>query len=215
MHDKTREERIGQLYYTGVGSRQTPREVCEVFTHIAELLEADGFILRSGGADGADLAFEDGVKRGEMKQIFLPWNGFNGSKSPYTCPSLFAYEIARETHPAWEKLSMPSRRFHARNTHQVLGPTLDEPSTFVLCYTQKGKLTGGTSTAIRLAHKRGIPCFNAGLYFPDMERLKWELFAFLEKHADIHKRDHERYTALIKKMILDADGMGGNSDGEN
>ena len=40
-------------------------------TQTASTLDRLEYILRSGGADGADAAFEKGV-RSERKQIFLP-----------------------------------------------------------------------------------------------------------------------------------------------
>ena len=54
-------------FYTGIGSRNTPVSEQEKITKIAAYLEAIGFVLRSGGADGADQAFERGVKKPENK----------------------------------------------------------------------------------------------------------------------------------------------------
>lgn len=56
----------------------------------------------------------------------------------------------------------------ARNGHQVLGATLDQPVSFVLCWTpdgaeseaQRTRDTGGTGQAIALASRHGIPVFN-------------------------------------------------------
>jgi predicted Rossmann fold nucleotide-binding protein DprA/Smf involved in DNA uptake len=47
-------------YYAGIGSRETPKEICNKMTEIASLLEKQDFVLRSGGANGADSAFEKG-----------------------------------------------------------------------------------------------------------------------------------------------------------
>ena len=49
-------------YYAGIGSRNTPKEVLDVFESIGKYLALQGFVLRSGGADGADRAFERGCK---------------------------------------------------------------------------------------------------------------------------------------------------------
>lgn len=45
------------MFYTGIGSRQTPPEILKMMTKIATQLESKGWVLRSGGAEGADEAF--------------------------------------------------------------------------------------------------------------------------------------------------------------
>ena len=65
-----------KLYYAGIGSRDTPRWVLDCMKKLAYCL-SDDFILRSGGADGADSYFEIGCDKGNgEKEIFLPWRGF-------------------------------------------------------------------------------------------------------------------------------------------
>ena len=49
--------------YAGIGSRSTPPEVQAVMRTLANNLEYTGFTLRSGGAKGADSAFEHGVEK--------------------------------------------------------------------------------------------------------------------------------------------------------
>ena len=68
-----------------------------LMTKIAFKLETDGFVLRSGGADGADTAFSKGCK---LKEIFVPWNGFNNLPMSYQTPNE-SFEIARIFHPGW------------------------------------------------------------------------------------------------------------------
>ena len=63
------------MSYAGIGSRKTPVHILSKMRRVAERLEVRGYTLRSGGADGADTAFEEGCKR---KEIFLPQPGFNG-----------------------------------------------------------------------------------------------------------------------------------------
>lgn len=58
------------MIYTGIGSRETPPEIQEIMTNYARKLDKLGFILRSGGAMGADTAFEKGSTN---KEIYLPW----------------------------------------------------------------------------------------------------------------------------------------------
>lgn len=147
--------------FTGIGSRKTPIWVLEWIENSAvpRLSEA-GFTLRSGGADGADEAFETDYT-GD-KEIYLPWNGFNENPSPIWHISPIAYQIAQEIHPNWASLSQAGQKLHARNVHQVMGKRLNSPSLFVLCWCQikNGEPQGGTRTAIKLAEKYGIPVYN-------------------------------------------------------
>jgi hypothetical protein len=167
--------------YAGIGSRETPEDVCRFMTRIARWLEArHHLVLRSGGAKGADTAFERGTIG--PKQIFLPWNGFNGrtmQRGLLVANSERAYDIAKKHHPKWYSLSDLSKAMHARNTHQLLGATCEEPSAFVVCWTPDGSIgkttskTGGTGQAIRIAHAYGIPVFNLQR---DDHRATWEAF---------------------------------------
>lgn len=150
--------------YCGVGSRKTPEDVCELFTNFADFAEHLGWTLRSGAADGADVAFERGVKHDHHKEIYLPWGAFNGSKSQRTKPSAAALGMAKELlgDGHWDNLSEGAKKLHARNCHQILGPHLIDPVQFVFCWTEDGKVQGGTATALKLAALWGIPLFNAG-----------------------------------------------------
>lgn len=148
-------------YYTGIGSRETPSDVCLFMTQIAGMFETAGMILRSGHADGADLAFENGVESDTMKEIWVPWKGFAGSSS-MNLPSNEAFELASKIHPAWAGLTRGPRALHARNCHQVLGKDLATPSKMVICWTPNGEVVGGTATAIKLAKANKIPVLNLG-----------------------------------------------------
>lgn len=150
------------MFYTGIGSRATPEEIQWHMMHIAEDLASLGLTLRSGGAGGADTAFESGCDhRNGTKEIYLPWKGFNGREG-IVIDNPEAENLASQIHPAWHNCSQAARLLHTRNVYQVLGSNLDAPSEFVVCYTLKGQLKGGTATAIRLAISKGIPVFNLG-----------------------------------------------------
>ena len=161
-----------ELYYTGVGSRETPEPVLKQMRAIAAALARSGFTLRSGGAEGTDTAFETGARSvtGARMQIYLPWRGFNGNHSPLYTVDRRALEAAARTHPAWHRLSPAARKLHGRNCYQVLGLNLDAPSQFLICWTVDGcesirtrsTRTGGTATAIVLAERHGVPVFNLG-----------------------------------------------------
>lgn len=173
-----------RLTYAGIGSRQTPAAIQAQMRRVAMRLCSLGLVLRSGGAQGADAAFESGVPASDAKQIFLPWGGFNGNASPRHGVCEPALNLAASLHPAWHRLTPAAQKLMARNCYQILGKTLDDPVAFVLCWTPDGcesedtrsQSTGGTGRAIALATRHGIPVFN--LANPDaLSRLRRRLEA--------------------------------------
>lgn len=146
--------------YAGIGSRETPDDILHLMTGFAGLAEEHGWTLRSGGADGADTAFENGVKHRIHKEIYLPWGGFNGSDSHLTKPMALASQLVERYHPNTAALTQGAMKLHMRNMHQILGRHLETPVKFVLCWTKNAALVGGTATAIRCAMDNGIPVFN-------------------------------------------------------
>jgi hypothetical protein len=48
----------------------------------------------------------------------------------------------------------------SRNSYQVLGDTLSNPSSFLVCWTSDGKMSGGTAQAMRIAHDHGVKIYN-------------------------------------------------------
>ncbi len=159
-NDKDVENSEKTVFYTGVGSRSTPRDVAVLMCALAIELRNRGWLLRSGAADGADLAFESGA--GSQKHIFLPYPGFNGSDSTRNRIPAQAMERAQAIHPAWHRCSDFAKKAHARNVLQVFGERLDEPSSMLVCWTEGGVPKGGTRTAILLAEQAGVPVFNLG-----------------------------------------------------
>jgi hypothetical protein len=136
-------------YYAGVGSRETPLDILNLMTRIARKLEFNNFVLRSGGAIGADSAFERGVKNNCNKKIFVAADA--------TEPAI---QLASTIHPAWHRCTDYARKLHGRNCMQILGENLDTPVKFVICWTRNAQTIGGTATAIRLAKQRGIKVYN-------------------------------------------------------
>ena len=148
------------LPYTGVGSRKTPAEIRQIISKIAKRAAQLKMTLRSGGAQGADLAFEWAAKRvpdSPAPEIFY------ASDATDECRKL-----AAQVHPAWDRCSDFVRNLHGRNALQVLGRSLNDPSRFLVCWTPDGAeceaecsiRTGGTGTAIRMASRNHIPVFN-------------------------------------------------------
>ena len=111
----------------------------------------------AGGSPGADTAFEAGCgEGGGRKEIFLPWRGFNGNKSPLCAPSDEAETIAALWHPSWSRCLRPARKLHARNVEQVFGIGLNAPVSFVLFWAEEGNgvVAGGTRTNVVAAEAR-------------------------------------------------------------
>lgn len=152
-------------HYAGIGSRKTPDDILMLFEKLGIYLAEKNFILISGHAPGADKAFENGCDKvnGE-KEIYLPWNNFEGSKSSLIVSDIRAFEIAEAHHPYWHNLKQGAKKLQARNSHQVLGKDLNTPSIFIICWTKNGKGEGGTGQAIRLGKHYSIPIFDAGSY---------------------------------------------------
>lgn len=149
------------LTYAGVGSRSTPLETLTLMTVLAAELGRRGWVLRSGGANGADSAFEAGAPA-HLREIYLPWPGFKSNPSPLCIPPEVAFEIAERYHPAWSRLDDKGRPLMARNTQQVLGENCDDPANLLICYTVDGLARGGTSQALRLAAAYRVPVINLG-----------------------------------------------------
>lgn len=151
------------MIFTGVGSRDTPKDILEEMFQIAVFLGKKNWILRSGGADGADSAFEKGmVSINGKTEIYLPWKNFNKHNSPLYQVTLPALDMASQIHPIWDNLSVGAQKLHARNCYQVLGFNLNKPSDLLICWTLEGKDVGGTATAIKLARKYNVPIINLG-----------------------------------------------------
>lgn len=142
------------MTYAGIGSRETPKEVMALMTKYAKRLAQLGYTLRSGGATGADSAFEAGA---DKKEIFYAKDATDQTRA-----------IAKEIHPAPSALKPVPLNLMARNTNQLFGKNLDTPVDFVLVWTPDGAestaerniKTGGTGQAIDMASRKGIPVFN-------------------------------------------------------
>ena len=156
--------------YAGIGARATPAAVLADMTVMAGWLARTAWHLSSGGADGADSAFAGGAPA-QQRTIWLPWRGYNGHSGPdyrvlSAAETEACIEIAAPLHPAWERCSPAVRKLHARNAAVLLGGTLDRPVDAVVCWSERGAVTGGTGMAIRIAEARGIPVFNLGAMAP-------------------------------------------------
>lgn len=133
------------MLYAGIGSRESPDNILDVMTQVAQALATLGYTLRSGGAEGADTAFEDGAG---PKEIFRPKHA-----------TAEAIELASQFHPAWHNCSDYVRKLHGRNAQIILGRDLATPVEFAILWTSNEKV-GGTSLGIRIANHNNIPVKN-------------------------------------------------------
>lgn len=162
-------------YYTGIGSRETPGDILDLMKEIAVAFYREGYTLRSGGASGADQAFEHGLANADKDrdkiqahaEIYLPWESFEFEKRSWIKPKRIkpqkeAYELAAKYHPRWKFLTPGAMTFHARNMHQIFGNDVTEPvlSDFVICWTKDAKSGGGTGQAIRAGKDHSIPIYD-------------------------------------------------------
>lgn len=194
-------------YWTGVGSRETPEDILVLMQAIAKKLTDLGWVLRSGGAQGADSAFYAGCQQSDKFDInkpfiYLAWNGASGK---FHDPSLGIYDaskfdtweeaeaIALETRGSWliskdTEMGRGGKALHTRNIFQVLGEDIDTPSRFLICWAlpvgklgDRSKVKGGTATATKLAAKHNVEIIN--LYYPeDFNRC----LDFLDKYDVVH-----------------------------
>lgn len=140
--------------YAGIGSRSTPSDILSIMNEIGSKLGQLGWILRSGGALGADTAFELGCLRaGGQKEIFKSEDA-----------KKWAFEEARKhipsNRPPFGSWKPYVQGLIARNMMQILGRDGDQPVKLVMCWTMAKKQGGGTGYAIRCAEAHDIPVFN-------------------------------------------------------
>tara|TARA_R100001594_G_scaffold53735_1_gene87284 strand:+ start:19222 stop:19794 length:573 start_codon:yes stop_codon:yes gene_type:complete len=162
------------MFYTGIGSRETPEDTLDIMRRIGFTLAKYGFTLRSGAAGGADEAFEYGCRQAEGKaQLFVPWAGFCSRESTEgirkLIPTQPRFEEAKHflldnnIIPWFNNMKQGAQKLHARNYYQIKGVGDEPMSDFVIAYSElnrNGEPTGGTRTAILLAEQMGVPVFN-------------------------------------------------------
>jgi len=150
-----------ELFYAGIGSRETPISVLNQMTRVGSFLAERNYILRTGGAIGADSAFEKGcdLSQGRKKVwhpdgVFYPLHEWATDKASSVC---WEYPL--------EKMKGYTIKLITRNMYQVFGEDGKDPVQFVVYWCNgnpldKGHDSGGTRYAVRVAHEVGIPTFN-------------------------------------------------------
>jgi hypothetical protein len=164
--------------YSGIGSRKISNESATIIHSIAKSLSKIDHTLRSGGAEGSDMAFELSAIK---KQIYLPWKNYNNNNSSLYTPTEDAIELSSKFHPNWKNLSDSVKKLMGRNAHIILGDDLMSAVDFVVYCAPLddfGNVMGGTGQAIRIANHYNIPTYNI-LIEKELNQLR-ELYKTLE-----------------------------------
>lgn len=160
---------VSHKTFAGIGSRKTPvrRDLPYdvIMGAVARKLVYElGWVMTSGGAEGADTYFQKGLNIegfdaiGEgLFKLYLPWKGFNGNTRGIVMPhdkselmhrarakliELNVYDkVPRFISYEGEDRNRLTRRelaiatLHTRNVFQVLQESLEDPVNMVICYT--------------------------------------------------------------------------------
>ena len=178
------EPRPDSFAYAGVGSRRTPSDVLDAMSDIAQTLGDAGAALSTGGAHGADKAFETGALRTDAPiTVHAPWAGYNGylpgrdpetgidvvhPKSTQTVAGHSYADLAREHHPHWKRCRRGARALFVRNVSILVGALDGDggalPVRAAIAWTPNGlpagREAGGTGHTLRTAVSLDIPCVN-------------------------------------------------------
>ena len=160
-------------YYTGIGSRDVTETEFSIMSQLAQHFATAGWTLRSGGAGGADSAFEKGCALAEgYAEIFIPWKGFGTKVENPNCRRYVPDErsFGKAAHylvengiiPWFSNMTQGAQKLHSRNYYQVLGVDNIKSNVMVYCAEddKHGIPKGGTRTAILLARSFGVSTYN-------------------------------------------------------
>jgi len=142
-------------YYAGIGSRKITPEAVSLAKKISSQLDILGYTLRSGGAIGADTAFESMASK---KEIFRPSRNSYGKNLDIAVQLMT--KIAESFGLNFKNFKEYTQLLIARNAFQILGKDLQTSSSFVVCWTPNAEFVGGTRWALQLAINNNIPIYN-------------------------------------------------------
>lgn len=155
---------MGERVYAGIGSRQLSESELKRCRDKAKRRALEGWILRTGAADGADQAFAEGALFvGGRVILCLPWASYekewvewtkrHGAEVEVLSNRDFeAWDSVDKYHPAASQLSRGIRALHARNFVILRG--CEE----CLAWPKKDKYGGygGTGQGMRIAEAAGM-----------------------------------------------------------
>ncbi|MEE8262749.1 MAG: hypothetical protein V3R83_09835 [Gammaproteobacteria bacterium] len=141
-------------YYAGIGSRKTPQSIQRRMTRDAMRLQAAEYVLRSGGAEGADRAFEAGA--GAAKQIYTPIKATK--RALIKAQDIW---LLRDDRRGWPfEPGSYIGKLMGRSAMVIEGLNMGVPVEFVLCWTPRAEWIGGTAQSLWHADSLGIPIYN-------------------------------------------------------
>lgn len=140
--------------FAGIGNRDLPVGVYSLLSALGTVYATQGYVLRSGGARGADNAFQEGYEAavGRTGKIFLP-------RRDHTTVPKWQHQLIRVFHPNPDALRHVPYCLMARNCEIILGKDGNDPVEFVACWAVS-EHSGGSAFGIRLARWAGIPVVN-------------------------------------------------------
>jgi hypothetical protein len=71
--------------------------------------------------------------------------------------------MSRDLFPHFPGVSRGTRAMISRNMNQIIGSAGEPLSEFVVCWTPRGAVVGGTAYAIKAARSLDIPVFNVAI----------------------------------------------------
>lgn len=150
--------------YCATGNMEIGMKVKNILVEIGRVLALNGYTLRSGGAPGAESAFEEGCDSvGGKKEIYLPFEGYNNKTTGVVTDMTNeeeAIKIAQRYYLLWFKLSNKVKQMLTRYSWAVLGRNLDDPVDFVIAYIREDGKT--TEQVVRVANGSNITVYNIG-----------------------------------------------------
>ncbi|HXQ32680.1 MAG TPA: hypothetical protein VN843_01535 [Anaerolineales bacterium] len=156
--------------YVGTGNADTPDGVMRELLETAQLLERNGYTVRTSAFfDTPDKVFSQ-IK---TKEMILPWKGFADQESKLTFTSEEARYLAKKYYAnpaAFDTMKEAGKTFLAKNVRLICGQNLRSPAQFVLLWTEDGcehpkdktPKTGYAISIITISYEMRIPIFNFG-----------------------------------------------------
>ena len=181
---------MNKKYFSAVGKITTPPTVKDRIVEELKKYVTFGYILRSGGAKGADTIFaQTYMEMGGKVEIYLPWNGYNGKFLGHdyinqNCCIMVtpeAFNIAYELDEKWNERTEATKVLDARNVHIYCGFKIGkEPlSDFVVYFDDHPEnKDSGTQRGLKVADKFKIPKIN--LYHYDIIQCQ-HCFKFIDE----------------------------------
>jgi hypothetical protein len=168
------------ILYAGIGSRMTPYIITTEMIILGKYMAFKKYLLRTGGALGADAAFIRGCNLidNKLKEIYYPNDVF--------CYNNEIIENAKNIakyyhkHDRWWTIPGHTKRCLIRNVFILLGIKLDSPVDFVICWDAPDTRSyGRTKHFIRMAESWKIPIIN--MKTPKLETAK-NVYSYILKN---------------------------------